>query len=790
MNRIRSIGRMFRNTWLLLASVAFAFVLLVTLSQLGASATLAAAPPTPNATAGTTLVPCDHWDLAADFRVSPDQENPSRDACGNPNVWYYMTGPESRTAGAYSLLPSFDPSALNLGLQRWSIADEPPSLTYNPSGSPVFNGTETYPPHGIAVHPNHSSLVIAGWRSPISGRVAIAGSVADLNASYGDGIRWFVDKGAANLASGAIPNGGTEDFQDGTGGGNLTEVWVSKGEFLYFIVHRDGTYYCDSTGLDVVITLDTLANTDIALTSAPNPSYVGQPVTFTATVSSELGAPTGDVTFTVDGAPVAISPLVDGRATYSADSLTQGKHEIGAAYAGAGQFEPSASGPLVQTVGASAPLSRAAGGTWPPTFADAPDQENPGRDACGNPDVWYYMSGPESRTVEAYALLPNFNPNALGRGLQQWYTTQSSLPTITYNSSSDPVMNGTEIFPPHGVNVHPGPSSLAVIGWRSPISGRVAIAGSVTDLNPACGDGVRWYIDHGTTNLASGAIPRAGAQDFRDGIVSSSLSRIEVQAGDFVYFAVHQGRDYLCDNTGLRISIFAPSSYSFLPMVSRVCSPLLSDDFSNPASGWPTWDDDIYKSGYLSGEYRIRVKEAGWVASETPGVSVGDFHVWVDGRAASHLDGAYGLMFAGSDAGFYLYEVSDGAFRLLRLDRPGGWSVLVPPAMHPAIRTGSETNRLEVERVGERIALFANGQSVATVYDSRHTTGVIGVADEAWKGDFDARFDNFLLYGGACLSGTQVSESVAGHENYVKPASHVELRSPFFDSMKPLPHAP
>ena len=176
--------------------------------------------------------------------------------------------------------------------------------------------------------------------------------------------------------------------------------------------------------------------------------------------------------------------------------------------------------------------------------------------------------------------------------------------------------------------------------------------------------------------------------------------------------------------------------------------------------------------------------------SETPGVSVGDFHVWVDGRAASHLDGAYGLMFAGSDAGFYLYEVSDGAFRLLRLDRPGGWSVLAPPATHPAIRTGSETNRLEVERVGNQIALFANGQSVATVYDTRHMTGAVGVAASAWEDNFDARFDNFLLYGGACLSGTQVFEPAAGHGTYVKPAPHVELRSPFFDSMKPLPDVP
>ena len=110
---------------------------------------------------------------------------------------------------------------------------------------------------------------------------------------------------------------------------------------------------------------------------------------------------------------------------------------------------------------------------------------------------------------------------------------------------------------------------------------------------------------------------------------------------------------------------------------------------------------------------------------------MGDFHVWVDGHAASHLDGAYGLMFAGSDAGFYLYEVSDGAFRLLRLDRPGGWSVLVPPAMHPAIRTGSETNRLEVERVGERLhcspTVSQSPRSRFPAHDRRRRRGGRGV---------------------------------------------------------------
>ena len=33
---------------------------------------------------------CSQWNLTSDFRVSPDEENPNRDSCGNPDVWHFM----------------------------------------------------------------------------------------------------------------------------------------------------------------------------------------------------------------------------------------------------------------------------------------------------------------------------------------------------------------------------------------------------------------------------------------------------------------------------------------------------------------------------------------------------------------------------------------------------------------------------------------------------------------------------------------------------------------------------
>jgi hypothetical protein len=97
------------------------------------------------------------------------------------------------------------------------------------------------------------------------------------------------------------------------------------------------------------------ASTTTALVSAPNPSTLGQSVTFTATVSG-LGTPTGVVNF-LDGPTTIIGRgelrgALGGGATasFSTSSLGIGSHTISAVYAGDSNFLGS-SGVLIQTVG-------------------------------------------------------------------------------------------------------------------------------------------------------------------------------------------------------------------------------------------------------------------------------------------------------------------------------------------------------------------------------------------------------------------------------------------------------
>jgi hypothetical protein len=94
------------------------------------------------------------------------------------------------------------------------------------------------------------------------------------------------------------------------------------------------------------------ADSTTALASSTNPSTIGAPVTFTATVSAGSLDPTGSVAFTAGGTPIpgcASVALAAGQATCTASALSAGAHTIAAGYSGDDGLNPS-SGTLTQQV--------------------------------------------------------------------------------------------------------------------------------------------------------------------------------------------------------------------------------------------------------------------------------------------------------------------------------------------------------------------------------------------------------------------------------------------------------
>jgi len=208
-------------------------------------------------------------------------------------------------------------------------------------------------------------------------------------------------------------------------------------------------------------------------------------------------------------------------------------------------------------------------------------------------------------------------------------------------------------------------------------------------------------------------------------------------------------------------TINVPLAQLFLPLVNRdYCSPF-SDNFSNPASGWPVGDDGNIRYEYLSGEYRILVRNIHWWAGARTGGKCSDYTVAVDVRNATGASSTYGLIFGLADdwQQFYTFEIAPEGYYFLWLYNGGNWSLLLN-GYSPVISTGTGSNRLKIERVGVQIKAYANDQLLTTLSDSTYTgyrrVGLITTSYN--QPNVDARFDNFVM----CAPGCSGAASLGG----------------------------
>ena len=115
-------------------------------------------------------------------------------------------------------------------------------------------------------------------------------------------------------------------------------------------------------------------DTTTTVVSSVNPSVFGQPVSFTATVTANApgsGMPTGTVTFFDNGTMFDTKVLVASQAASTTASLSVGIHSITVAYGGDGNFNPSTSAPLAQTVLRAATVTTLTSSLNPSTFGQA-----------------------------------------------------------------------------------------------------------------------------------------------------------------------------------------------------------------------------------------------------------------------------------------------------------------------------------------------------------------------------------------------------------------------------------
>jgi hypothetical protein len=187
----------------------------------------------------------------------------------------------------------------------------------------------------LIVNPATTTTTVASSANPsyLSQTVTFTATVGSQYGAASTGSVTF-KQGTTNLATVALVNGQAaySTAYAATGARYITAVYSGDSN------NQAGT----SPALkQVVNTLPAATTTGLANSSTP--SFINQPVTFTATVTSTYGGiPDGElVTFNDGSTTLASVPLTAGIAAYTTSSLKAGSHTIKATYAGDVIFKSS-----------------------------------------------------------------------------------------------------------------------------------------------------------------------------------------------------------------------------------------------------------------------------------------------------------------------------------------------------------------------------------------------------------------------------------------------------------------
>jgi hypothetical protein len=180
---------------------------------------------------------------------------------------------------------------------------------------------------------------------------------------------------------------------------------------------------------------------------------------------------------------------------------------------------------------------------------------NPFPSQFGRPSAWSLRQSQSLQRDGNYPLLRLYSSRFGSSGLQAWHGNNPGscvqLPAIGANTTAKalPLCSGT--VPGSAAFVVPSATHMPVVAWTSPYDGAVTIShDAVSDIDRSCGDGVSYYVDSGTAQLAAVAVGNGG------GTTLASMD-VPVKKGQSLYFIVDAGPNHnsSCDATQLQITI-------------------------------------------------------------------------------------------------------------------------------------------------------------------------------------------------------------------------------------------
>jgi hypothetical protein len=232
------------------------------------------------------------------------------------------------------------------------------NVSYTPATFLTRTDTGTLdgnPQNAALSTPSSIQLVLTGPTAAPATSIAL-GAFVPAAPAYGQSVTASATVSGASVA----PTGTVVFTLDGTTTFNETVnsngvatalmTGLSTGQHAVTAAYASTNGYASSTTSSSSSFTVGTATPTIGLTSSMNPAMLQNSVTFTATISSAVGTPTGTVNFLNGTTLLGWGTLTAGAATYSTSSLAVGSDPITAVYLGDANFSTVTSTIVTQSI--------------------------------------------------------------------------------------------------------------------------------------------------------------------------------------------------------------------------------------------------------------------------------------------------------------------------------------------------------------------------------------------------------------------------------------------------------